>query len=133
MLLVSGACGKGNAVSQATLNVYPNLTSQQISPAHTLTFNLPKCGVCVSIAVHTWEEPCFLKPALDLPVTPLSTGVRQHSDMSGVPPRLIHVYTPNLVCPSVSLSGLLRLLISPEIFSGVLAAQVVFKELTDAN
>lgn len=70
----------------------------------------------------TWEQPCFLKPAVDLPVTLLSTGVRQHSDMTVVPPCLIHVY----ICLIWSVhqsgpSGLIRVLISPQIFSRILA------------
>lgn len=42
-----------------------------------------------------------LKPAVGLTVTLLTTGVRHHSDISVVSSCLIHVYMPNLVCPSV--------------------------------
>ena len=58
-------------------------------------------SVYVTSVKHMWEQHCFLKPAVDLPVSLLSAGVRQHSDMTVVPPCLIHVYMPNLVCPSV--------------------------------
>lgn len=79
--------------------------------------------------MHMGAALLALRPITDLPVTVLSAGVRQHSDVSVVPPCLIHVYMPNLVCPSVRLvwpNQSLDLARFP-------VAQVAFKELTDSN
>lgn len=51
--------------------------------------------------MFTWSRLSARGPVVDLPTSLLSTGVRRHSDTSDVSSRLIHVYMPNLVCPSV--------------------------------
>lgn len=79
-----------------------------LSCLHSALLLIHACWMCSDVVFVLMMfmrvlDQCFMTPAADLPVTPptISTGVRQHSDMTVVPTCLIHVYMPNLVCPSV--------------------------------